>query len=148
MEELFYLPPRAQAPVVDYRVAVGSRSRLAKRGVRNRALVARLNRRRSSGYCRSVLFSLIGHNPDAGWRSHSDRRHHQLNHGRALRARYSPTQRSGRRFITPTAEFNLQYHRPSCAGYRSKRHLPRFLQCANSKRNQGAPSNCCPASIS
>jgi len=148
MEELFYLPPRAEAPVADYGLVVGIRSRFDKRGTRSWALIVRLSRRRSSRYCRSVLFSLIDHHPDAGSWSHSDRRHHKLNHGRALRGRYSPTPCSGGQFFTPTADFNLQFHRSSSAGCRSKQHLPRYLQCADSKRNQGAPSNCCPASIS
>jgi hypothetical protein len=148
MEELFYLPPRAEAPVADYGLVVGIRSRFAERGTRIWALIARLSCRRSSWYCRSVLSSLIDHHPDAGSWSHSDRRHHTLNHGRALRGQHSPTRCSGGQFFTPTAEFNLQYHHPSCARCRSKQHRPRYLQCANSKRNQGAPSNYCPASIS
>ena len=135
MEELFYLPPRAQAPVIDYGVAVGSRSRLAKRGAHNRALISRLSRRRSRWSRRSALFSLIDHHSDAGSRPHSDRRRDKLDHGRALRGRYSPTQCSGWQFFTLTAGFNLQFHHRLCDGYRSKRHLPRFLQCAKSQVN-------------
>ena len=69
MEELFYLPPRAQAPVINYGVAIGIRSRLAKRGAHNRTLTALLNRRRSSRPCSFVPFSLIDNHPDAGRRT-------------------------------------------------------------------------------
>jgi len=57
MEELFYLPPRAQAPVIDYGVTIGTRSRLAKREAHNRKLIARPNRRCSTRFRRFTLDS-------------------------------------------------------------------------------------------
>ena len=148
MEELFYLPPRAQAPVIDYGVAIGNRSRLAKRGAHNWKLTARPNRRRSSRFCRVIDFSPIDNHPDVGCQSHSDWYRPKLDHGHALRGRYSPTQRIGRRFFAPTAEFNLQLHYRSCAAYRSMPHFPRLLQCSHSHGDQCAPSNYCHVSIS
>lgn len=148
MEELFYLPARAQAPVIDYEVAIGNRSRLAKRGAQNRKLTARLNCRRSSRFRRDINFSRINNHPDTGCRSHPDLYRHNLDYGHALRGRYSPTLRIGRQFFAPTAEFNLQVHYRSCAAYCSMPHFPRFLQCSQSHGDQGAPSNCCHASIS
>ena len=148
MEELFYLPPRAQAPIINYGVVVGSRLRLAKGGAHNRAFTAPLSRRCLDRSCHFVLLSLIDDQSDAGFRSHSDRRRDKFNHGRALRGRYSPNQCSAGRFLTPTAEFHLQFHHRSCAAYRSTPQFQRFLQCSESQGDQGAPANCCPVRIS
>lgn len=148
MEELFYLPPRAQAPIIDYGAAVGNPPRLFEPGAHNRQVAALWNSRRSSRPC-SVIFSfLIDNHLDSGCRSHSDRRRHELDHGRALRGLYSPPQPAGRQLFAPAAEFNLQFHHRTCAAHRSKPQFQRFIRFSEVHRDQGAPSNCCSASVS
>lgn len=50
MEEISCLPPRTQAPGINYGTAVGSRLRPAKRGIHHRSLIPGVKRRQSSGY--------------------------------------------------------------------------------------------------
>lgn len=64
MEELSYLPPRNQAPAIDYRTAVGNRSQSTECGVHYQKVTARIHQRCSRWSCRFIVFRLIDH-PDA-----------------------------------------------------------------------------------
>lgn len=59
MEELLYLPPRAQAPAIDYGIAIGIPPRVSGRGIHCPKLSGRLNFRCSSWSCHFVFLHLI-----------------------------------------------------------------------------------------
>lgn len=139
MEELLYLPPQAEAPTIDYGIAIGIPPRVSGRGDHCAKLFGPLNLRRSSRPCPSVFLHMID-SPDAScWFDSNgpDRKHDDGRPRRVMRAFNQRVKRQP--LFAPAADppFNLATSLGRNSA--SDRGLFCFLQCAESQANQGAP---------
>lgn len=110
---MLYLPPRAQAPAIDYGIAMGIPQRVSERGIHCPKLPGRRNFRRSSRSCHFVFLHLID-NPDAGYRFDSNRPGQKRDGGRTQRGRRVVNQRVKRQpLFMPAADSTLHFWRGS-----------------------------------